>query len=113
MTINGEALDTLGTGVDQTETMNLTRSELELGHTGISGTGSLVTGGDGGAVKVHLAIDEVVVRSHGSPVARGQGLLHKIEVLGVVPVRQHHRTKIDVVGDVLGSVDDNGAEYAV
>lgn len=111
--VNGEALDTFGASVDQAETMNLASGELELGHASISGAGGFVTGSNGGAVKVHLAVDEIVVGPHRGSVSRGEGLLHKRKVRGVIPVRQHHRAKIDVVVGVLGAIDDDRAKHTI
>ena len=78
MVIDGEPLQTRGARVDQPETMNLTAGELELGYTsmgcalysyqfGVSETTSLDITGLAtlhlAAVKVHLPIDEIVIRS--------------------------------------------------
>lgn len=93
--------------------MNLAGGKLELGDSSISGAGSLVTGSNSGAVEVHLAIDEIVVGSHRGPISRSEGLLYEGEVVGMVPVRQQHRAKIDVVVGVLGTVDDDRAEHTV
>lgn len=111
--VNGEALHTLGAGVDQAKSMRLARGELELGDASVGRAWSGVAGSNGGAVEVHLTVDKVVVRSGRSFSARSKDLLHEVEVLGVVPVGQHHGTKIDVIVRVLGPVDDNGPKHAV
>lgn len=57
VSVDGEALGTLGTGVDEAKTVGLAGLELELGDTGIVGALCVISGRNGGAVEVALAVD--------------------------------------------------------
>ena len=59
MIIDGEALNTLGTTVDESQTMGLSSRELELGDTSVR---CALLAVDQTAVVIHLAVDKVVVR---------------------------------------------------
>lgn len=109
MSIDGETLSTLGTGVDETETVGLAGLELELGDTSIVRALGLVSSSNSGAVEVALAVDEVVVREDQARGVRGQNVLNDVEVLLVVPIRKEDGADINVVGRLSRAVDDNGA----
>ena len=113
MSVDGEALDAVGAGVDEPQPVRLSGLELELGDTCVGRAGGLVAcGGSGGAIKVHLAVDEVVVRGHAGRAAGGEHVLDQIKVRAVVPVGEHDGAEIDVVLGLGRAVDDNGADDA-
>ena len=107
MVVDGESQDGFGRCVDQSEPMLLARDEAELGNPGIGG--ALAAVGDEGAVEVHFAIDEIVVRGWSST-TRGHDAPDDAEIFFMVPIVQQDRAHISIIGGVLGSVDDHRAE---
>ena len=70
MVVDRESLDTLGTSVDESETVSLSACERELGQPSIRYAG--VAGCDGcSAVRVTFAVDQVVVGGWGTMYTRG------------------------------------------
>lgn len=84
--VDRELLDPVRARVDEPQPVGFALLELELGETGVGGAGRGVAGGDGGAVKVVLAVDEVVVRGHARVAVRGEHLRDDVVVVAVVPV---------------------------
>lgn len=84
--VDGETLDTLGSRIDQAQSMRLVGLELELGDAGVADARRRVTGLDGRAVEIHLAVDQVV---DGVDQWTGTGREHLVEnfpVLSMVPI---------------------------
>ena len=102
MIINAEFLDSLDTGIDQSQSMLLATSEAELGQA------SIVNAGACGAVpravatcKVHLSVDQVVVRWWSNCIFVGEVSPHHALKYGivvpVVVVVKRYRPKINVI----------------
>ena len=102
MVINAEFLDSLDTGIDQSQSMLLATGEAELGQA------SIVNAGACGAVtravatvKVHLSVDQIVVRwwSNGILVCEvsPHHALKYGKVVPVVVVVKRYGAKIDVI----------------
>ena len=83
MIVNREALNTLSTRIDQSQTMSFTRLEVEFGKPSV-GRASPSNGGVG-TVKVHFAIYQVVVRENRAG-TWSQRFFDKLEVFGVIVV---------------------------
>ena len=66
--------------------MGLALFEPELGDSGVVGTRGFVSGCDGRAVKVHLAVDQVVVRYDPWAASGSKHRLDNVIVGAVVPV---------------------------
>ena len=103
--VDGEALDAFSTAVDEPQTVFLPGVELEFGKTGIRGAVNRGIG-DQRAIVVHLAVDEVVV-GEGWRLTHSHDLLNNLKVLGVIVVAEHDRSKIVVVLDLGGPVDNH------
>lgn len=116
VSINAEALDTSRSSVDQPQSVRLASRELEPGNTSVVGTLGIVTCGLGGAVKIHLAVDEVVVRSRLWVATICQWFhdrLHDLEVRSVVPILEEDWPEINVILDLfVGAVDDQWPQKA-
>lgn len=87
--INTKALKTLGSSVDQSQPVCLASSEFELRNTGLISTLGRVSCSDCTAIKVHFAIDEVVVREWSWVATRlkwSSNRLEKIKVLLMIVI---------------------------
>jgi len=59
MIVNGELLKTLGSGVDQSQTVSFSRFKPELRKTGIRNANGAIESER--AIEVHLPIDKIIV----------------------------------------------------
>ena len=82
--INSKALDSFGTAVDEPESVLLSRVEFELGETCVRRAS--LTGGDQGAIVVHLAIDEIVVGEWWGASGCLHDLFDNLEIFGMIPI---------------------------
>ena len=108
--VDAEALDTLGSGVNQPKTMGLPLSELKLGNTSVRS--ARYSSGSFRAVVIHLAVDQVIVRSWRRSWRCADDLFDNLEIFGMIPVRKHDGADIDVVRFVLWSVYNHGSGKA-
>lgn len=106
VSVDTELLNCLNTGIDETESMFLATRESELGQAGIVHTrrvGVVLRGRL--AIKVHLTIDEVIVRGWAEfAEISALNVLQNTEIVTMVVVVQRDWAKIDIVIIVLGPV---------
>ena len=105
--VDREALDPLGAAVDQPQAVLLPGVELELGEARVRRAGLAV--GDQGAVVVHLAVDQIVVRERRGPRGRLHDLFDNLEILRVVMIAEQHRSDVVIIGHLRRAVNDHGS----
>ena len=110
MAVDGEALDTFGTAVDQPEAVLLSGVELELGDASVGRAG--LAAGDEGAVVVHLPVDEIVVGEWRCASGGLHDLFDDFEVFGMIPVAKHDWANVIIVRDLRRTVDDHRSSEA-
>lgn len=107
--VNREALQAFGACIDQPQAMSLAAGEFEFGYPGIGCTAGAARW-DCAAVKVHLAVDEVVV-GDSRRLTHCNRLFDEVEVRRMVPVGQQYWSDVYIIEDVLmRTVDDHGAK---
>lgn len=105
MIVDAELLDSCSACIDKAQSYPLPTGEFERRETCVVRARSSVT--DSGAVKIHFAIDEVVIRRRSDQTgvcthdSRKQG-----EIIVMIPITDSYWTKIDVVGFMLRTVNN-------
>ena len=105
--INAKLLNSCTAGIDQAKSMGFATGELEFGEACVACT---FGAGGVGAVKIHLAVDEIAVgcRSDLCKIS-SHDILHDVKVISMVVVSHSHRPEVYVVVQVLWSMDDKGS----
>lgn len=107
MSINTEPLNTSGASINQSQSVCSASRELEHRKTSIVGAGSVVAGSFGRAIKVHLAIDEVVVRTRSRIATRLHDAFNDLEIWSVEPILKKDWPEIDIIVALLVRPMDN------
>ena len=98
--IDAEPLNALRSSINQSQSVGFPSGELEFCESCTVSARSGVTSSYCGTIEVHLAIYQVVVRCWSWVAAARQRLhdfLHKLKVLGMIPVTKKDGTEIDIV----------------
>lgn len=116
MTVDTESLQTLSSGVDQPEPVSFASGEGKLRDASIAVAGRGITLRHSRTIKVHLAVNEIVVGG-GTRVTTLVQWRHdyfdRLIIRFVISISQEDWSEINVVICILWAVDDHGPQEAI